>query len=66
MNGLKVIKQFTKKFGKEKLPPVLLLSAFSEEYFIEKDLKARGISQFLRKPASCDELKEAFRKLNLI
>ena len=66
MNGLKVIKNFIKKFGKSKLPPVLLLSAFSEEYFTEKDLKSRGIKYFLRKPASVDELKECFKKLNLM
>ena len=49
-NGLDVIKIFNETHGVDKLPPILLLSAFAEAHFNKKNLNSLGIKYNLRKP----------------
>ena len=49
----------------KKLPPVLMLSAFSEGFFSAEKFDKHQIDYFVQKPPQKDNLMRVFKSLNL-
>ncbi|WP_198133233.1 ATP-binding protein [Roseobacter sp. AzwK-3b] len=65
MDGFEAISFIQSKFGKEKLPPILALTAHTED-FIEKQAVLLGVKRILPKPIAYETLKrELEAALNL-
>jgi CheY-like chemotaxis protein len=62
MDGLTVLGWFKDKCvaKKTKTVPVLMLSAYDREFFKEGLLEDKGVTQYLRKPATLEDLTKFF------
>jgi CheY-like chemotaxis protein len=65
MDGLTVLGWFKEKCIAKKVKqiPVLMLSAYDREFFKAGVLEEKGVTQYLRKPATQDDLIKFFTEI---